>query len=215
MSRKLTRVLSSLLSLSLSLSLSLCLAGHLPACKAVGQGAAEARQPEHSDCALGQQVRPELEAQGGARGASLNVYRSSRRACARRRRPCMHTCPARSACVWLCGVHEPLLGSLASAAVLGLVRRQRPSRLVSEHPRLRPRTSEQLHPNRLRLQEAESYANDNGIFFMETSAKTATNVNELFVAIARKLPKNTPQPRPGGQGLVINNDTAPGKKGCC
>ena len=32
-------------------------------------------------------------------------------------------------------------------------------------------------------QEAESYANDNGIFFMETSAKTATNVNELFVAI--------------------------------
>ena len=32
-------------------------------------------------------------------------------------------------------------------------------------------------------QEAESYASDNGIFFMETSAKTATNVNELFVAI--------------------------------
>jgi len=34
-----------------------------------------------------------------------------------------------------------------------------------------------------RPQEAESYASDNGIFFMETSAKTATNVNELFVAI--------------------------------
>merc|ERR1712228_194823 len=32
-------------------------------------------------------------------------------------------------------------------------------------------------------EEAESYASDNGIFFMETSAKTATNVNELFVAI--------------------------------
>merc|ERR1719484_375032 len=30
-------------------------------------------------------------------------------------------------------------------------------------------------------EEAESYANDNGIFFMETSAKTAANVNELFV----------------------------------
>ena len=32
-------------------------------------------------------------------------------------------------------------------------------------------------------EEAESYASDNGIFFMETSAKTATNVNELIVAI--------------------------------
>lgn len=65
-------------------------------------------------------------------------------------------------------------------------------------------------------EEAESYASDNGIFFMETSAKTATNVNELFVAIARRLPKNTPQPRPGGQGLVINTDAAgSGKKGCC
>ena len=37
--------------------------------------------------------------------------------------------------------------------------------------------------SRASLQEAESYASDNGIFFMETSAKTATNVNELFVAI--------------------------------
>ena len=66
-------------------------------------------------------------------------------------------------------------------------------------------------------EEAESYASDNGIFFMETSAKTATNVNELFVAIARKLPKNTPQPRAGGQGLVIATDTrgSESKKGCC
>mmetsp|Transcript_35523 Transcript_35523/g.81303 ORF Transcript_35523/g.81303 Transcript_35523/m.81303 type:complete len:97 (+) Transcript_35523:513-803(+) len=67
-------------------------------------------------------------------------------------------------------------------------------------------------------QEAESYANDNGIFFMETSAKTAANVNELFVAIARKLPKNSPQARPGGgQGLVNVTQGAPPaeKKGCC
>ena len=63
-------------------------------------------------------------------------------------------------------------------------------------------------------EEAESYANDNGIFFMETSAKVATNVNELFVAIARKLPKDTPQPRPGG-GLVIAQNEPEAKKGCC
>ena len=38
-------------------------------------------------------------------------------------------------------------------------------------------------------EEAESYASDNGIFFMETSAKTATNVNELFVAIGACTPR--------------------------
>ena len=62
------------------------------------------------------------------------------------------------------------------------------------------------------------YANDNGIFFMETSAKTAANVNELFVAIARKLLKNTPQQRPGQQGIVIANNAAADQKkagGCC
>lgn len=67
-------------------------------------------------------------------------------------------------------------------------------------------------------QEAESHASDNGIFFMETSAKTSTNVNELFVAIARKLPKNTPQARAGGGGIVMaQNQAAPENKkgGCC
>eukprot|EP00656_Telonema_subtile_P048313 TRINITY_DN571_c0_g1_i3.p1 TRINITY_DN571_c0_g1~~TRINITY_DN571_c0_g1_i3.p1 ORF type:complete len:137 (+),score=31.27 TRINITY_DN571_c0_g1_i3:365-775(+) len=32
-------------------------------------------------------------------------------------------------------------------------------------------------------EEAKEYAKDNGLFFMETSAKTATNVEELFKAI--------------------------------
>lgn len=34
-----------------------------------------------------------------------------------------------------------------------------------------------------KLQEAQAYADENGNLFMETSAKTAANVNELFVAI--------------------------------
>merc|ERR1712195_428932 len=64
-------------------------------------------------------------------------------------------------------------------------------------------------------EDAETYSNDNGIFFMETSAKTAANVNELFVAIARKLPKNTPQQRPGQPGGIVlaQNDAAAAKKG--
>merc|ERR1712065_84925 len=36
---------------------------------------------------------------------------------------------------------------------------------------------------------AQSYAKENGILWLETSAKTAVNVNELFLAIAEKLPK--------------------------
>mmetsp|Transcript_12949 Transcript_12949/g.34554 ORF Transcript_12949/g.34554 Transcript_12949/m.34554 type:complete len:202 (+) Transcript_12949:70-675(+) len=66
-------------------------------------------------------------------------------------------------------------------------------------------------------EEAEAYANDNGIFFMETSAKAATNVNELFVEIARKLPKSTPPPRPGGGSNIViqpQSENKP-KSGCC
>lgn len=32
-------------------------------------------------------------------------------------------------------------------------------------------------------QEAQAYADDNSLLFMETSAKTAMNVNDLFLAI--------------------------------
>jgi len=51
------------------------------------------------------------------------------------------------------------------------------------------------------IEESQAYAEENGILFMETSAKTAANVNELFVAIAKKLPKTQP-PRPNSARLL-------------
>ncbi|CAF0976172.1 unnamed protein product [Adineta steineri] len=49
--------------------------------------------------------------------------------------------------------------------------------------------------------EAQTYAEENGLIFMETSAKTAMNVNDIFMAIARKLPKTQDVSNPtGGRG---------------
>jgi GTPase SAR1 family protein len=35
--------------------------------------------------------------------------------------------------------------------------------------------------------EARGYAEENGLLFMETSAKTAMNVNDIFLAIGKTL----------------------------
>uniref|UniRef100_A0AAQ4NUT8 small monomeric GTPase n=1 Tax=Gasterosteus aculeatus aculeatus TaxID=481459 RepID=A0AAQ4NUT8_GASAC len=70
------------------------------------------------------------------------------------------------------------------------------------------------------LQEAQGYADDNSLLFMETSAKTAMNVNEIFMAIAKKLPKNEPQGGAGGGGragggVVLTDGAAQDRGGNC
>jgi len=65
-------------------------------------------------------------------------------------------------------------------------------------------------------EEAKAYADENGIMFMETSAKTDHNVTSLFEAIAIKLPKSLPPAR--NLGVVIDPDLMPAqgqKASCC
>uniref|UniRef100_A0A2K5L3E5 RAB5A, member RAS oncogene family n=1 Tax=Cercocebus atys TaxID=9531 RepID=A0A2K5L3E5_CERAT len=68
-------------------------------------------------------------------------------------------------------------------------------------------------------EEAQSFADDNSLLFMETSAKTSMDVNEIFMAIAKKLPKDEPQ-NPGansarGRGVDLTEPTRPTRSQCC
>jgi len=61
--------------------------------------------------------------------------------------------------------------------------------------------------------EVQQYAEENGIFHMLTSARTASNVRQLFVTTAHKLPTidNTPPPAP--MPFPTANTASSG--GCC
>jgi len=52
------------------------------------------------------------------------------------------------------------------------------------------------------IEESQSFCDENGILFMETSAKSGANVNELFVAIAKKLPKTAQKTSVRTPGIV-------------
>mmetsp|Transcript_3850 Transcript_3850/g.4267 ORF Transcript_3850/g.4267 Transcript_3850/m.4267 type:complete len:195 (+) Transcript_3850:142-726(+) len=65
---------------------------------------------------------------------------------------------------------------------------------------------------KVEFEEANSYAEENGILHLETSAKNANNVKALFVEIAKKLPKNPPQPEREAFPLAVpQNDN----RSCC
>ena len=65
-------------------------------------------------------------------------------------------------------------------------------------------------------EEANAYAEENGLLFLETSAKNANNVNEIFLAIARRLPRDSETPAgSGGRQLQEGNAEGSGNMGKC
>ncbi|TVU45777.1 hypothetical protein EJB05_05279 [Eragrostis curvula] len=66
-------------------------------------------------------------------------------------------------------------------------------------------------------EEAKTYAQENGLFFMETSAKTAINVNDIFYEIAKRLLQGQPAPNPQA-GMVLTqrpNERMVSSSSCC
>mmetsp|Transcript_8405 Transcript_8405/g.14868 ORF Transcript_8405/g.14868 Transcript_8405/m.14868 type:complete len:193 (-) Transcript_8405:235-813(-) len=62
-------------------------------------------------------------------------------------------------------------------------------------------------------EEAQKYATENGLLFMETSAKSNFNISELFETIAKKLPQATP-PTEGNEGITIGGEGAAPAENC-
>merc|ERR1712087_803134 len=54
---------------------------------------------------------------------------------------------------------------------------------------------------------AQAYAESMGILYMETSAKSGQNVNELFKEIAVRLPKQSKDDEDKGKGFSVGNKT--------
>ncbi|XP_010518986.1 PREDICTED: ras-related protein RABF2a-like [Tarenaya hassleriana] len=68
-------------------------------------------------------------------------------------------------------------------------------------------------------EEAKAYAQQNGLFFMETSAKTAVNVSDIFQEIARRLLQLRPTQNPAATGAVLvgnrPQESVANSQSCC
>ncbi|KDP37213.1 hypothetical protein JCGZ_06269 [Jatropha curcas] len=63
-------------------------------------------------------------------------------------------------------------------------------------------------------EEGDQFAQENGMFFTETSAKTAHNINELFYEIAKRLARAHP-PEPTGVNISNETQSTRRKLLCC
>jgi small GTP-binding protein len=69
---------------------------------------------------------------------------------------------------------------------------------------------------KVEFEEGAKYASDNGLIFLETSAKTSQNVVDIFTEVARKLPKSVQSPERRNPDVVqMGAPVEQTKKKCC
>uniref|UniRef100_A0A8C2MPU5 RAB22A, member RAS oncogene family n=1 Tax=Cricetulus griseus TaxID=10029 RepID=A0A8C2MPU5_CRIGR len=63
--------------------------------------------------------------------------------------------------------------------------------------------------------DAKDYADSIHAIFVETSAKNAININELFIEISRRIPSTDANPPSGGKGFKLRRQPSEPKRSCC
>ncbi|CAM9271044.1 unnamed protein product [Ectocarpus sp. 6 AP-2014] len=68
-------------------------------------------------------------------------------------------------------------------------------------------------PQEVESSMAQAYADEIGAMFVETSAKDATHVQDMFVELSKRLPKR--EPLPPASGVDLNLDSSRASSSCC
>uniref|UniRef100_A0A8B9HXR4 RAB22A, member RAS onco family n=1 Tax=Anser brachyrhynchus TaxID=132585 RepID=A0A8B9HXR4_9AVES len=63
--------------------------------------------------------------------------------------------------------------------------------------------------------DAKDYADSIHAIFVETSAKNAININELFIEISRRIPSTDTNPPTSGKGFKLRRQPSVTKRSCC
>ncbi|XP_048449285.1 ras-related protein Rab-22A [Rhincodon typus] len=63
--------------------------------------------------------------------------------------------------------------------------------------------------------DAKDYADSIHAIFVETSAKNAININELFAEISRRIPSTAVNPPTNSKGFKLRRQPSDPKRNCC